>query len=98
MEKATSVQTPQAAFWRTRSMARVTGVNLGQALVGGQLTVEVYATLVARCRKCPGNTACETWLGAMTPPRPAPPFCRNAHVFNELSRIQSREEVSDGTF
>ena len=51
-------------FWLTRSVARVVGVNLSQAMSNGRLTPLEYSEMVARCRNCRCQTACLSWLAS----------------------------------
>lgn len=82
---------PDAAFWRTRSMACNMDLNLGEAVMAERLSVETYAALVTRCRKCAETGACDVWLAEASPPREIPSYCRNAHVFLALKAAQKKE-------
>lgn len=83
---------PDAAFWRTRSMARNMDLNLGNAVMAERLSVDTYAALVTRCRKCAESEACEAWLALASPPREIPGYCHNAHVFQALKNAQEQEK------
>jgi hypothetical protein len=77
---------PARHFFMTRGVARVMGVNLGDALNSGQLEPQRYADLVTRCRGCALVEACEEWLAAQTLISTAPPpGCCNS---NDLCRLR----------
>jgi len=65
------------AWWLTRGMARVCGVNLPRAVVEGWLQRDELAALVARCAACGRVELCETWLVTSGPRRAMPDFCPN---------------------
>ncbi|EPX79807.1 DUF6455 family protein [Salipiger mucosus] len=70
---------PARHFWMTRSVARVMGLNLLDAMHDGQLDPKDYAEMVTCCRGCALVEACESWLGAQSRPAAAPPpGCCNA--------------------
>lgn len=76
-------------FWLTRSVARVMGVSLTQALANGSLSEEGYCEMVARCRLKGCWRSCENWLAAQTDVRAAPPpDCAHASILSELRRRQ----------
>ncbi|NJM81237.1 MAG: hypothetical protein HC844_01010 [Tabrizicola sp.] len=65
------------AWWLTRGMARVSGVNLPQAVVEGWLTRSELSDLVERCGSCGKGADCESWLAQSGPARAMPGFCPN---------------------
>ncbi|HMO71068.1 MAG TPA: DUF6455 family protein [Paracoccaceae bacterium] len=74
------------AFWQTLAMGRVSGVNLGAAVVEGWLDRAEFDGLVDRCSDCGRQDDCMHWLGQPQPwPRPAPDFCANATGLSMLS-------------
>lgn len=74
-------------FWLTRSVARVMGVNLSEALAHGRLDAHGYAALVTACRQCENVERCTAWLAMQrTCTRTAPPDCVNAPVLQPLAR------------
>jgi hypothetical protein len=65
------------AWWLTRGMARICGVNLPRAVVEGWLQREELACLVARCAACTRGEVCETWLMRSGDAKTMPTFCPN---------------------
>lgn len=65
------------AWWRTRGMARISGVNLPRAVVEGWLPRAELEDLIARCAVCEREAECESWLGHSGPARAVPEFCPN---------------------
>ncbi len=65
------------AWWLTRGMARISGVNLPRAVVEGWLQREELASLVSRCAACNRGELCETWLMTSGDARAMPAFCPN---------------------
>lgn len=76
-------------FWLTRSVARVTGVNLSSAMVEGRLELDDYVDMVERCQGCAFRTMCESWLARQAdwPTRP-PSFCAHVEILDMLRRHQ----------
>lgn len=68
--------TPKA-WWLTRGMARISGVNLPRAVVDGWLQRRELADLVTRCAACSHGEACETWLTQSGAAAAMPRFCPN---------------------
>ena len=78
---------PTRHFFLTRSVARVLGVNLTDAMRDGQLSPDRYAKIVTRCRGCTKPEACQTWLATRDSAPDGPPEgCCNADVFDKLMR------------
>mgnify|MGYP007002582574 CR=1 FL=1 len=78
---------PTLHFFLTRSVARVLGVNLTEAMRDGRLSADRYAAVVTRCRSCPVAGECQTWLATCTSTPDGPPEgCRNADVYAKLMR------------
>lgn len=74
-------------FWMTRSVAKVMGINLSEAMAAGRLTAQDYAAMVTDCRECPQVHTCQGWLGEQRQlSRSAPPGCANARLLEALSR------------
>lgn len=78
---------PNRHFWLTRSVGRVMGLSLGQAVLDGRLSEQSYCGMVTRCRRCLQVDSCERWLGAQpVPPTSAPDFCPNSEIYNRLKQ------------
>lgn len=78
---------PQMHFWLTRSVARVMGVNLSEAMARDELTAQRYAQLVTDCRSCKLVQSCQHWLAARSDTTTsAPPGCANTKVLESLAR------------
>jgi hypothetical protein len=78
---------PARHFFMTRSVARIMGVNLTEAMQVGDLAPAAYADMVTRCRCCESVSACEDWLAhqtdiSMTPP----PDCCHGTILTRLKR------------
>jgi hypothetical protein len=65
------------AWWLTRGMARISGVNLPRAVVEGWLQRTELDRLVSRCATCQMATQCEGWLVRSGAARTMPEFCPN---------------------
>lgn len=65
------------AWWLTRGMARISGVNLPRAVVEGWLQRSELEHLIARCAACGRGSECESWLGASGASQQMPDFCPN---------------------
>ncbi len=76
--------TPRA-WWLTRGMARVSGVNLSQAVVEGWLRRSELAHLIERCAACNKGDACNRWLATSGPARQMPDFCPNKAEIEALA-------------
>ncbi|MCB6178335.1 DUF6455 family protein [Rhodobacter sp. Har01] len=72
------------AWWLTRGMARVAGVNLPQAVVDGWLTRDELAEIVARCEGCQNPSRCNAWLAGSGSARRMPDFCPNKPTIESL--------------
>lgn len=78
---------PARHFFMTRSVARVMGLNLNEAMKTGSLAPDTYAGMVTRCRGCALVTACESWLAKQTSLTPTPPpGCCNSTILTDLRR------------
>ncbi|MEN8683863.1 DUF6455 family protein [Marivita sp.] len=74
-------------FWLTRSVARVMGVSLSEAMANDRLTANDYASMVTACRQCALVENCQQWLGSQKDVAGAPPTgCANASIFQALAR------------
>lgn len=65
------------AWWLTRGMARISGVNLPRAVVDGWLRRAELEVLVSRCASCRQGVDCEGWLATSGVARAMPDFCPN---------------------
>lgn len=76
-------------FWLTRSMARVAGVNLTQAMADGGLSADDYVGMIERCRSGGCHAACAEWLAGQADWPVAPPsFCAHVEILARLSHLQ----------
>ena len=75
--------TPKA-WWLTRGMARISGVNLPQAVVEGWLPRRELEVLVQRCASCRNEKECEAWLMRSGSARVMPDFCPNKTAIEAL--------------
>ncbi|WP_439124840.1 DUF6455 family protein [Marivita sp.] len=76
----------QLHFWLTRSVAKVMGVSLSEAMSQGQLTAQDYASLVTECRQCALVENCQCWLGQQSSiAKSPPPGCANAQALQDLA-------------
>jgi Family of unknown function (DUF6455) len=69
-------ETPKA-WWLTRGMARISGVNLPRAVVDGWLHRDELEDLVVRCAACGKVRRCEDWLAVSGGAQAMPGFCPN---------------------
>ncbi|MGP6089874.1 DUF6455 family protein [Antarctobacter jejuensis] len=82
-----SLGSPERHFFLTRSVARVMGVNLAEAIRDGRLAPETYAGMVTRCQGCALVTACEQWLASQFAESSAPPpGCWHSETLTQLRR------------
>ncbi len=65
------------AWWLTRGMGRISGVNLARAVLDGWLSRAELQVLVTRCAACAHKPDCEAWLARSGPARTMPDFCPN---------------------
>ena len=65
------------AWWLTRGMARISGVNLPRAVVDGWLQRKELEHLITRCAACSRKADCEAWLTRSGPAQAMPEFCPN---------------------
>jgi hypothetical protein len=85
---STHLGDPATHFFMTRSVARVMGVNLNEAMQEGDLPATTYADMVTRCRGCALVEACQTWLAHQTHISPTPPpGCCNAEMLSKLKAM-----------
>lgn len=73
------------AWWLTRGMARISGVNIAQAVVEGWLTRGELENLIARCADCPRGAECEAWLAGSGSAKTMPEFCPNSAAIGALA-------------
>jgi hypothetical protein len=72
------------AWWLTRGMARISGVNLSHAVVEGWLQRAELDRLVTRCAGCRQAASCEGWLATSGRARSMPEFCPNKPAIEAL--------------
>jgi hypothetical protein len=78
---------PAKHFFITRSVARVMGVSLTDAMQENRLAPESYSGMVTRCRGCALVTTCEDWLASQMALSPTPPpGCCNTFLLRELAQ------------
>lgn len=78
---------PVRHFWMTRSVARMMGLSLSDAIAEGRLRLETYEAMVTSCRRCPQVGTCEGWLARQTgDAAEAPAGCANGVVLNVLKQ------------
>lgn len=65
------------AWWLTRGMARLCGLNLSRAVVEGWLQRVELDRLVTRCASCKLTAQCEGWLAGSKAGGTMPDFCPN---------------------
>lgn len=65
------------AWWLTRGMARISGVNLSRAVLEGWLQRDELEDLVTRCAACHRVKDCEAWLTRSGSAKTMPDFCPN---------------------
>ena len=91
MSKIEPLGDPARHFWMTRSVARVMGVSLSDAMAEGHLTTKGYANLVTNCRRCTHVDACEYWLAHQAgEAEAAPEGCLHARLFEELKDVAGK--------
>jgi len=72
-------------FWQLRAMAKVSGVDLGEAMREHRLSAMGYAEIVTRCRASGCAEPCALWLAAHAhEEKPLPEFCANRTALEEL--------------
>jgi hypothetical protein len=78
---------PARHFFMTRSVARVMGLSLNEAMQAGALAPEEYSRMVTRCRGCALVEACEEWLSTAGTARAAPPpGCWHGDILHRIAR------------
>lgn len=73
------------AWWLTRHMARVSGINLPHAVVEGWLRRDELAEIVSRCAECDQSESCEAWLATSGRALRMPEFCPNRRDIEALA-------------
>jgi Family of unknown function (DUF6455) len=67
-------------------MARVRGVDIGEAMLDGRLSAESYRNAVRRCMSCDSPEACAVWLSEhASGADAAPEYCRNGRLLERLA-------------
>ena len=83
---------PDRHFWLVRSVARVIGVSLGQAMVQGVIEQDECRQMINRCRTCALVGACEAWLAESGGRADAPPpGCVISTDLNRLKHVMRHE-------
>lgn len=77
---------PARHFFMTRSVARVMGLNLTEAMKTGSLNPAGYERMVTRCRRCALVDACQEWLSSRTTLAGTPP--PGCNISTELSALR----------
>jgi len=72
------------AWWLTRAMARISGVNLPHAVVEGWLLRAELKSLITRCDACDAGRDCEAWLAQSGRAAAMPDFCPNKAAIEAL--------------
>lgn len=72
------------AWWLTRGMARISGVNLPRAVVEGWLQRDELEDLITRCAACRRKADCEAWLMRSGAAQAMPDFCPNKRGIEAL--------------
>lgn len=72
------------AWWLTRGMARISGVNLPEAVVEGWLPRSELEALIDRCAHCDRVVECEAWLAQSGSACEMPAFCPNRPAIQAL--------------
>lgn len=79
-------------FWLTRSVARVLGISLTEAMACGHLTEAGYAEMITRCRAGGCSVLCEAWLATqLERPDSVPAHCANAELLDRLLSPSAQE-------
>ena len=73
------------AWWLTLGMARISGVNLPQAVVDGWLRRSEVSAIIARCAACSEGLICDQWLARSGRARAMPGFCPNKPEIEALA-------------
>lgn len=74
-------------FWLTRSVAKVMGVNLSEAMTSDRLSAQGYADMLTACRGCKRVESCKDWLGKQAGlSTQASPGCVNSALLERLAR------------
>ena len=72
-------------FWLTRSVARVMGVSLSEAMADGRLSLDQLTEMVSRCRAAGCHKACLQWLADQSATADAAPaHCASAQLLKQL--------------
>lgn len=79
---------PGLHFWLTRSVAKVMGISLSEAMANNHLSAQDYASMVTSCRQCALVESCQCWLGAQKALAPSPPpGCANKEALHALAKL-----------
>ncbi|MBT8476914.1 MAG: hypothetical protein HKO95_11310 [Rhodobacteraceae bacterium] len=72
-------------FWLTQGMARTAGVNIGEEIALGRLTIEDFGGMVSRCEKCERSEPCVRWMAEGGKGAPdIPGYCLNHEIIEAL--------------
>ncbi|WP_170409686.1 DUF6455 family protein [Ruegeria atlantica] len=68
-------------------MATHVGVDLEDAALGGDVSIDQISNAVLRCSDCSNPDHCEQFLAHSSPDRKTPEYCRNAALFDRLTLL-----------
>lgn len=72
-------------FWQLRSMAKLAGIDLGEAMREGLINTLDYAEIVTRCRGSACAAPCSQWLAQSADHNGTlPEFCANKDALERL--------------
>ncbi|MFD1196363.1 DUF6455 family protein [Seohaeicola saemankumensis] len=77
---------PDRHFWLVRSVARVMGISLGEALLQGAMEQDACRRMIDRCRTCAVVRACHDWLAESSGRADAPP--PGCVISTDLNRLK----------
>nr|WP_321251920.1 DUF6455 family protein [uncultured Ruegeria sp.] len=65
-------------------MATTVGVDLEEAAIAGQVSIDAISDAVLRCTDCPNPGHCENFLTKAVTTSQTPEYCRNQELLNKL--------------
>lgn len=72
-------------FWQLRSVAKVAGIDLGEAMREGRINASDYVAIVTRCHLAGCGQACALWLANSSGViGEIPEFCANKQALEQL--------------
>lgn len=66
-------------------MATRVGVDLEDAAIGGEVSIDQISEAVLRCRDCSNPDHCAQFLAQSAQDRKTPEYCRNTALFDRLA-------------